>query len=78
MDMPDQFTANLRRHEAEQDRREREWECLTVAEKAAWLAASEDHYLLRKILLAYVEHESNERELGRVVSLLINDNIDEL
>lgn len=70
--------ADLRAFEANQDRIDREWERLTVSEKCRRVVRTEFHPLAHKVLHAYIAHENDYTELGRVIALFLNDQIDEM
>lgn len=70
--------ADLRQYEADQGRIAREWESLTVAEKCRRLIFIEAHPLANVVLRAYIQHENDTAEFGRVIALFLNDEIDRM
>lgn len=75
----DRVAADLRAHEARQDRLEEEWECLDTAQKLKRVIGHQEP-VLRDVMRAYLDTCQTEDwcELGRRVSLLLNDWVDEL
>jgi len=69
----------LRDHEHKQAKAEHLWECLDTWQKAERLSKEPwREWMERRTLQLFVECQGDTVELGRRVSLMINDYIDEI